>query len=281
MSVVYYGYVAVDKISRLLPKKAVGNAAYFFGKLYARFFSKDIGAIEENLKAVLPDGNARRASRELVASFAVYLADLFYSHRFSADFVRKNVTVRGRQYLDESLAGGKGVLLVSAHLGNWELGGAALAKLGYPLHGIALKHADPRIEALFEQRRREHGLRVIPYGSSLHECYRVLKRNGIVALNGDRLFHGEGIPVRFLGRQVFFPKGLSKLSLATGAAVVPAFFIKSGQDRYELDIQSPIAPAEPEAMTQEFAGRVEAQVRRHPLQWFIFQKFWDAPKWPE
>ena len=150
--------------------------------------------------------------------------------------------------------------------------------MGYPIYGLALRHRDPRIDAIFQKRRQGSGFKIIPVGASMKECYKVLRRNQILALNADRLFGEEGETVQFMNKTVQFPTGISRLSLATGASVVPVFMLMDGHDRYLMEFQEPLRDGP--SLVQSFASALEKKIRRHPSQWFIFQPFWEPPQWP-
>ncbi|MBI2095605.1 MAG: lysophospholipid acyltransferase family protein [Candidatus Omnitrophica bacterium] len=280
----YFHYAAANVLSRVLPKRFVWGLMRAAARVYSHF-TRDLAAIVSNLEAVSPDRSdgkgLRRRARRVVVEFAGYLVDLFYSYQLSLSFIERHVEVRGREHLDKALSARKGTIVASAHVGNWEMAGMTLAKLGYPLHGIALRHRDPRIDRIFGARREAHGLRVIPLGGSSLRAYRALQAGEVLALNGDRLFGKKGARVRFLGREVTFPRGLARLSLATGAPVLPVFFVSLGFNRFLLEIQEPLKTAGEEAMLRSFASRAEAVIRSYPSQWFIFQPFWEAPAWPD
>ncbi|MBI4353315.1 MAG: lysophospholipid acyltransferase family protein [Candidatus Omnitrophica bacterium] len=279
----YFYYVLGEKLARVLPKPAAFFLAGFFSRWYACWAVGDLEAAASNLKAVMPDvssGELRRLAGKIIRAFSYYLTDLFYSYRLSPDFIRRNVTIHGRERLDEALSGGKGAILASAHVGNWEMGGMTLTEMGYPVHVIALRHQDPKVDKIFCDRRARHGLKIIRVGESLRPCYEVLERNEVLAFNADRLFGREGIPVLFFGREVLFPKGLSRFGLKTGAPVLPVFFTALGSGRYLLDIGEPFLSSDELDLTQQFASRLEEKIKQFPCQWFIFQRFWEVPEWP-
>ena len=266
--------------------------------------SQDLEAIRSNLRQALPksadENELKKTAKRVIENYAYYLVDLFYTGKLTKDFIQGNVEIQGLAYLDDALLKNRGVVLASAHVGHWEMGGMTLSKIGYPIHAIAIKHQDPRIEEIFEKRRRQNGLRIIHLGVSIRECYRILRENKILALNADRLFSGDGLPVNFMNKRVYFPEGISRFSLFTGAAVIPVFFIMKHPGRYLLDIQKPLeesrprvstrgtsleaedslVASRPESLTQAFAARLEAEIKRYPDQWFIFEPFWKPPQWP-
>ncbi len=101
-----------------------------------------------------------------------------------------------------------------------------------------------------------------------------------LALNADRIFGEDGVPVNFMDKKVPFPRGISRLSGVTGAPVLPAFFTMKGGNQYLLDIQKPLEGSGEDGLVQSFAARLEEKIKQVPTQWFIFQRFWEAPEWP-
>ncbi len=277
-------YALGEAITRALPREAAWAMAKYLSRIYAGIISQDLGAIRSNLRQALPksvdENELKNVAKRVIENYAYYLVDLFYTEKLSKDFIEAHVEIQGLAYLDDALLKNHGVILASAHLGHWEMGGMTLSKIGYPIHAIAIKHQDPRIEEIFQRRRRHNGLRIIHLGISIRECYKVLRENEILAINADRLFSEDGIPVKFMNKMTYFPEGISRFSLFTGAAVIPTFFIMKHRGRYLLDIQPPLEESGPESLTQAFAARLEEEIKRYPDQWFIFQAFWKPPQWP-
>src|SRR6185436_3634193 len=114
---------------------------------------------------------------------------------------------RAPAVLDELLAHGKGVITLSAHLGNWELGAAALAQRGYKFNAVALWQPDPRVNALYQSYRTRRQINPIPFGRAARACIKVLRRNEIVALVGDRDYTKGRDTVEFFGSPARLPSG--------------------------------------------------------------------------
>jgi KDO2-lipid IV(A) lauroyltransferase len=190
--------------------------------------------------------------------------------------------------MDEALTRGKGAIGLTAHLGNWELCAQILARLGYKMNAIALKHTHSRIDNFFSRQREVTGIKVIPVGLGVRKCFTALKNNEIVGILGDRDFSGEnGIVVDFFGRSILAPLGPAVLSLRTGAAIVPAFVIRDEKDdRYFRYIFTPVIypeysgdePKDIKNITKKYIKVIEEYVRLYPQQWFVFHEFWKAQK---
>ena len=250
--------------------------------LYAATGPRDLRIIRGNLEAALGSNDPRLKTlpREVILNFSSYLTDLFYSHKLDDAFFERNVRVEGRENLEKALSRKKGLIVVSAHVGHWEMGAMVMARLGYPIHILALQHRDERIDAIFKHRRRHYGIQTIPVGHSMRGCFQTIEQNHILALNGDRLFTRKGTMIRFMGKNVVWPVGPAKMALATGAPLLTAFCLPAEKDRYVLRIEGELTPSTAEGMTQEYAQRVEAVIRQHPAHWLIFQPFQEAAQWP-
>lgn len=278
-------YTAGRALTAVLPQDLMDRAMRLAAVPYGRAAGK-LEPLKDNLRAVLAaegrsdEAEVRRLSNENLKNFAGNLCDLAYAGQLGESYLKEHVEVRGLERLEEALSRKKGVIIASAHVGNWELGGMALSRLGYPPTVLALGHRQRSVNDAFQKKRQMNGIGVIFLGSgSLRACYAVLKGNGILAMVGDLLFGKEGIPVDFLGRKILYAKGIARFSLATGAPALPSFFILTSKRprRYLLEIGEALQGTTEEELTQRFAKRVETMVMQVPDQWFDFKRFWETP----
>ncbi len=278
-------YAAGRVLTRILPQNFMDSVMRLVAVPYGCATGK-LEPLRDNLRAVLAskgrsdETEIRRLSNENMKNFAGNLCDLAYAGRLEESFIKERVEILGLDRLKEALSRKKGVIIASAHVGNWELGGMVLSRLGYPLTALALGHRQRSVNDAFQKKRQVNGIDVIFLGSgSLRACYAVLKVNGILAMVGDLLFGKEGIPVDFLDRKILYPKGIARFSLATGAVILPTFFVQMSKKprRYLLEIGEALQGSSEEELTQRFANKVEAVVKRTPEQWFNFKRFWEAP----
>jgi KDO2-lipid IV(A) lauroyltransferase len=248
--------------------------------------AKDRDAFMENLKVVLgPSADERRLkaiTREVFRNFANYLVEFFRFAKVDDDYIKKNVMITGLENIDRALAMGKGVIILSAHIGNWELGGFILSLLRQPMAAVALRHQDKRINDFFTRQRLRGALIPIEIGITLRECYRVLRANGLLALLGDRDFSTNGLKAEFFGRPTMVPKGPAVLSHRLGSAIVPSFMTRESDDNFRLAFGEPIFPPkgpDKEEAIREIAARylpvIEDYIKRYPEQWYVFRKVWN------
>ncbi len=260
--------------------------ASFFSDLQYYFSPRDRRAVRRNLRLIMgsrPD--LPQLSREVFRNFGKYLVDFFRMARtVNKEFIQDHVVIRNRQLLDEILKLKKGVILLTAHIGNWELGAVVLSRLGYPFAAIALPHKERPVNDLFNEQRETHGIEIIPSNNAVRRCMEVLKENKIIALLADRDFTKHGEKLNFLGKQAIIPKGAAVFSFRTGAPILPTFLVRTAEGQFELIFDPPIFPPdrvdgqiEDEALRglmQRHTQVIEEKIRQFPTQWLMFREFW-------
>ena len=277
-------YFLMEGLSRILPRGAAEALLRFVAVPYGRI-SGSLKNTRENLRQALSSDIEKRAlsriAEDNLRNFASALCDLCYTERLSESFIREKVATRGLERLNEALMKDRGAILATAHIGNWELGGMVSSRLGYSVTAVALAHTQKSVDGAFQKRRLSNDVRVILLGGSMRGCYNVLKKNEVLAMVGDILFGKDGIEAPFLGKTLKFPGGLARLSIATGAPIVPAFFVVESRNptRYLLEIRQPIQGSTEGELTRAFVEEVETMIRRYPDQWYNFKKFWEPVVW--
>lgn len=253
----------IDYIFKKRLRQAVrSNLRHIFSIVYPTGVSKSV--ISAHAKAVF-------------RNFAKYLVDFFSFTKLNRENIHDIVKVRGLENMRNAFRKGKGVIGLTAHLGNWELGGVVTALLGFSINVVALSHENTRINRLFVNQRATKGVRVIPVGSGAAEYISVLKKNQIIGLVGDRLTSDAGIEVKFFNKQALVPRGPAVLSLRTGAPIVPSFMIRTPKDKFDFIYEEPIDPANfrnVEDVTRRIISILERYIREYPSQWFLFYKIW-------
>lgn len=270
-----------------LPLKITYRIAVFLADTHYFLYAKERRAVIENLKIIL-DSSASHESKELkimardvFRNFAKYLVDFFRFSKIDSEYIKKFVKLEGLSNIDEALKRGKGVIILSAHMGNWELGGHVFGKLGYPISAVVLTHQNEKINEFFINQRALGNFRSIEIGPSLRSCYNVLKNNELLALLGDRNFASKGVSMDFFGRQAMMPKGPAVLCVRTGAAIVCGFMIRQKDDTFKIVFERPIYPeaavSEEESVgkiMRQYLSSIERSVGEHPDQWYVFKYFW-------
>lgn len=196
--------------------------------------------------------------------------------------------------MDDALAAGTGAILVSPHLGNWELGGIGLADQGYPVNVLTFREPDERFNSERERVRQERGIRFIYVDRedtsplAIIEAVNALRRNEVLAILGDRDGSSHTMQMDFFGRPTNIPVGAAYLALASGAPVIPVFVVLE-KGRYATIMEEAIyfagghgthGGAVRSGMEQLLAV-FERYIRAYPDQWYNYYDFWQSEQQAE
>ena len=186
----------------------------------------------------------------------------------------------------EGLARGKGIIIATAHFGNWDVAGSMVAA-HMPLAAVVETFKDPRLDALIQGQRAEKNIRVIPMeGAGARQILTTLKKNEAVAIVVDRpLAAKDGVPVTFFGYTTYVPGGLAALALKVGATILPGFAYyddrKPGVYYGKMcrPINAEVLPGKSseeriQEITQQIYRALEEIISEHPDQWYMFRRFW-------
>jgi KDO2-lipid IV(A) lauroyltransferase len=180
---------------------------------------------------------AQRSLRNFFYSFA----EIPITLASRPEELHREIAFAGREHLDAALAKGNGVILLSAHLGNFFLLGTRLALSGYRTHVLVNQPRDGRFAQLMDEYRLkvlQTTIHARPRSEALRQLVQVLRRNEIAVIIADEYRKGNhGVPVPFFGRAVLARRGPVTLALRTGAAVVPASLIRGSDNRLTLIVE--------------------------------------------
>jgi KDO2-lipid IV(A) lauroyltransferase len=188
------------------------------------------------------------------------------------------VDVAGHEHLEKAAAEGKGILLLTAHLGNWELLAPSHALTTFELSIVVRPLDQPLLDRLVARFRRRSGVEIIAKRRALREMLDALRRGRMVGVLLDQnSSRAEGVFAPFFGIPASTSKGLAVISLRTGAPVVPVFIRRVGGGRHRVEIEAPLpAPADGDVVgyTAAFNRTIEAAIRRAPEQWLWMHERW-------
>jgi lauroyl/myristoyl acyltransferase len=284
----YYIYRFGQFLALTLPLRLVYSLASFLAQGYYYFAIGDRRNVKANLQVIFPEKSnreLRKINKLVFKNFAKYLADFFRFEKLDRQFIDKNVKLENLHFFDEALARGKGVVVLTAHLGNWELGGVVLAQLGYPFWAVALPHKNKKVNDFFDAQRNRKGVQVIAMGKAVRSCISHIRSNHMVALVGDRDFTEKGLVMDFFGKPTRFPEGPAAFSLMTGASIVPGFMLRNPDDTFTLRIEQAVEFSFTGDKAKDLAGLIgvyknvfQDYIRKYPDQWYVFRRFWVDPQ---
>lgn len=247
--------------------------------------------VEQNIRKIFPrqDRKVKRITRRLFRNYARYLVD--YARFFYLNTEQLNDTItslEGEEYFRQAVDRGKGILLLTAHLGNWELGSLFFSHLGMPVNVVTLPDEDKHVHKIRQQYRLGHKIRTITIRHSpldaIWQILQALKRNEMVAMLVDRYLKEGGELVDFFQGKAYFPKGIVYLAQISGATILPAFVVRDKDSDYQGIVCKPLILDEnydkrvSQAYIQKNLRRIavifEGVIRRFPDQWYNFETIW-------
>jgi predicted LPLAT superfamily acyltransferase len=261
-----------------------------FPALYFSFASPDVPAtmdFHRRLFGPLPGWKRRWFVFKHFYSFGRAIIDrtaILAGHTRNYSF-----TFDGEAHLRAAAAEGKGVLLLTAHVGNWEVAGQLLSRLGVPVNVTGFDRESPQIRALLDGAQAGQKFRLIPLTGAATDAIPLvaaLRRGEVVAMLGDRPYGSPSTRVEFLGSPAALPVGAYVLAAIAGAPTVQVFSLREPGGHYHF-FGFPALPAihpphhERDAHLKkcaaQFAANLESIVRRDPFQWYNFYPFWAEP----
>ena len=234
----------------------------------------------ENIESVLgqeiPDPRERqKLAWRAWLNFAQGVLETARVMDFSREKIISTVVLEGEEHIQRALEKGKGVLALSAHLGNFTLIGARLAASGYPFSAVIKSPRNQRFAKLLDDYRRQIGIHTIaakPRRQAVRGILQALRENRIVLIIADEFRSGD-VMVDFFGVKVPAPRGPATLALRTEAATLPMFAIRRA-DRIVLRVDAPLLPLRSDDLEASVVGttalytrRIEAAIREYPDQW--------------
>ncbi|TPW19764.1 MAG: Lauroyl/myristoyl acyltransferase, partial [Elusimicrobia bacterium] len=246
----------------------------------------------ENIGRALPELSAAERRRLLEANYE-HMGRLFfeYLHFFTplaghyARYAAANSRISGLEHWEAARAKGKGVLIVSLHLGWWEMQAAAGGLGGMALTVVTKAVKPAWLHDLLTARRLSTGVKAALHPGSMPSIMRALRKGEAVAFMNDQYARPPmGLKVRFFGVEVETLSAVGPLSKRTGAAIITATSYRDldGITRVFLSPELDLGPAleDPVRATQALAAVVEGNVRRHPEQWLWLHRRFKNVVWP-
>ena len=270
-------------LSLNLPINFSYSIASFVAILRYFFCRADRNAVVKNLRVIFPNEDIRilrQYAKEVFINFGKYLVDFFRFSKIDEQYLKKYVTIEGKENLDNALSKNKGVITVTAHIGNWELGGIVMAIMGYPIIVVALPHKEKSVNEFFNEQRKIKGMKVIQLGRAARHCLEALHNNEVLGLVGDRDFSPGDTRIDFFNRPAMIPRGPAVLSIKTGAIIVPGFMVREKNDHFRLIFQRPIEslrsddPQYERDLIRKYLSIIESFIRKYPDQWYMFRPLW-------
>jgi KDO2-lipid IV(A) lauroyltransferase len=237
----------------------------------------------ENLRHVVGDAEAEATARRVFRNYARYVIDFYQLPSLGRSALNERIHFQDWQRLDAALTHGNGVVFVTLHMGQAELGAAGVAARGHPVNVIAERLSHGPMDAFIQGLRRKLGMKVIPAHKATFGLLRCLNRGEVLAMMFDAVLPGESVRVQFFGAPAEVSSAPARIALRTGARVLTAAVCRDPADPKKIvplvDFDLSFTASGDEErdvveLSQAMAASFERFVRRFPDQWLSFHPVW-------
>lgn len=288
----YWGWRIGAALAQRLPARLVYVAAVLLGELAYLGWGEKRGIAKRNFAVVLgrpaEDPEVARIARRSFRNFAKYLAEIMHFPSLRGEDFERLVAIDPTSFghLREAREHGRGLIFVSMHFGNFELGGARIAQ-EIPLTVVADELENQRLMDLLVANREHKNVNILPPDGSAKRVLAALKRNEMVGFMmdlGPRARELDNVQAQFFGRATAFPTIAAALARVSGAPIVVAVVKRELDNSFRGVALPPIfvgrtkqAAHDLEQATQAMVRALEGLVRGDPDQWYIFRPMWPEP----
>lgn len=286
-SLLYWGYRLASGAARRAPLRFAYSVGAVIGDLTYVLWRSRREIAKHNLARVLgrdtDEVQVARTARQSFREYAKYIVETLRFPHLSAEELDQLVEIKGAHNFDRAFERGKGVIFVSAHFGNFELGGIHVADVIAPMTVLA---DDIRMKRVFEEltgHRSKRGLRLVTEGMA-RAALGALRRNEVVGMMmdlGPRAHAFDTVRVQFCGRETVFPAVAAQLSRVSHAPIVVGCVVRRKGLPFLGIASEPIfvertkdAAADIQQVTQRIVFEIERFVTSWPEQWYIYRPMW-------
>jgi KDO2-lipid IV(A) lauroyltransferase len=268
---------------RALPHNAARPAGAALGGLAHRLDARHRRVALDNVAAAFPEldeDDRRRMVRRCFRHFGGMAFDRLSATRFDSEEICRRLTLHGWEHLVRAESEGRGVFLITAHFGSWEMMGDPMTLYRGPSFVIARPADNPFLERRIRRVRERFGNITVPRRGAGRKAMRALRSGGRVWILADQRVHPrEGIELPFFGRPAMTSTLAARLSLRCGSPAVPLFCHPEPGGRFRIEVRPPIHPEGSgdeavRALTARYLQVTEAEIRRHPEMWLWMHNRW-------
>jgi Kdo2-lipid IVA lauroyltransferase/acyltransferase len=260
---------------------ALGHLAWHVARRERRIALK-------NIRQAFPEwseGRRREVIRGMFRHLGLSLFEILWLPNLDAETLPRTTIVEGLDGLLPHIDAGKGVVVFTAHCGNWEWLASVVGMAGRPLSVLQRERNEAELNQFITDLRKRFGVKTIDRGStgSARELMRIIRRGGILGFLIDQNIRTESVKVPFFGTPALTPIGPAKLAIRTGALVTCGFIERRADGVQVIRLQEPREISredDPIELTARMTREIEEQIRRVPEQWVWFHERWrERPEW--
>ncbi|MCA6071557.1 MAG: lysophospholipid acyltransferase family protein [Endomicrobium sp.] len=286
----YVEYVGLKILMRIV--YLLGRTlAHFVGRILAfvlfYFVPVRKKQVLQNITLSFPEKSRKEVSamaRRTYKTFTKVFVDMFFISKMPDSEIEK-MLIYDKEIIDKALDRGKGLVLLSAHFGNWELSALAFAKK-YTVALIVAKQSNDFVDMMINSFRNKKGFNVIDFQRddkmSFRRIVRALRKNQVLAILGDQDAGRQGIFLPFFGRLASTPKGPAFFAIRAGSPIITAFGVRQKDGSMKMKVEEIPMPntgneeKDIEIINSTYNNRLEKVIRENPDQWFWFHRRWNT-----
>jgi len=265
-----------------LPTRLLGR---ILGALLYLFAVPQRRIVQRNLQFAFPEftrRRVRRTARGVFRNYGTTLVEILQMGFFSREQILRRVKIRGFARITDRVSLHQGIVIVSAHLGNWEIGMQVMpCFFGRPLFAVAKKFKSGMIENWLREVRTRFGSQVLYKKGVLAEMTRIVREGGVLTVLVDMARRKDGVDIEFFGKKATATPAAAMLALRCRCLVLPVFCLREADGTIGIQVGAPIDMIRTRDLrhdlqvnTQRITDVVEDMVRRHPEQWHWLMKRW-------
>lgn len=279
----YFLLKTFSRIACMLPDSLLRQLGDFIGVLLWPLVpqKRRIMAVNNAMQAL---GLDRRAATAIVKASAARFGRMFFEvltlPKLNKENIGRHVIIEGREHMEEAYSHGRGVIIASAHSGNWELIGPTLALNGFPVVGVAQKQTNNAMDRLINELRTLSGMK-ITYKDGVRDMVSLLGQGMAIGLIMDQDAKEQGVFADFLGRSAATPAGPVSLARLKGAPIVPILITANADGTHTLIIHPAVWLTKTAARDHDYLVTTEKlnmiiceHIRAHPSEWFWLHNRW-------
>jgi len=259
--------------------ECVGNLLFLLSARYRNIIG---GNIKRVTGPELNEKSLRRKVRSVLKNLTKNYFDLTKLPQLSLENLEENVTIEGWLHLADAVNNTRGVIIATAHLGNFEHAARVLALRGIKMTILVEAFDSAPFLRNISKLRQRNGSRILPVSvSAMKESMRILRNGGTMTIVCDRDIQGNGLKVNFFGEETSLPLGAVSLALRTGAAIVPVFSVRKSSNRLAIYIEPPLELVDSENRShsertnlEKLVVMLEKYIRQYPEQWVVLEPIW-------
>jgi KDO2-lipid IV(A) lauroyltransferase len=281
----YIFFVAFSKFFQIFGLKISRRLATLLALIFYYVIPIRKATVIKNLKIAfpeIPEEKIKKISFSVYKSFSIFLIEILVFPKLKEERLQHEVEFTDPELIRNKFDEGKGLIILSAHFGNWEVIPPTIA-LNVGLTGLTIVKPlrNPYVDKWMNNLRTRFNNKVIPLGLSLRETYKSLKEKKMIGIAADQRGPEEGVRVNFFKTEVPVFSGPAVLSLKTGAPILSLLTVRQADYKYKIFVKEIDKNNLPEnyedkiiELTQRHTSYLESMIKKHPEHWFWMHKKW-------